>query len=73
MRCPNTLQEFSLEQRGKPCVTCEDLGQIPGCLGLDHPNVHGMISSIFSVSNVIIINYSWLLPSSHFVSQCSKS
>lgn len=39
--CPNYVDEFPLDKRGKPCVTCQDLGQVPGCIGAAHPRRQG--------------------------------
>lgn len=53
-RCPNTLQDFSLEIRAKACITCEMLGQVPGCLGLGHPRVRGISYSKIHHSIVFV-------------------
>ena len=63
-RCPNTLQDFSIETRGRPCPTCKDLGQNPGCLGLDHPSVPGM--NQFYLFIYLFIIYYLFIYFSHF-------
>jgi len=44
--CTNYVEEFPLEKRGKSCITCEDLGQVPGCIGAAHPRRQGIITFV---------------------------
>lgn len=67
-RCPNYVDEFPLETRGMPCVTCEDLGQIPGCIGAVHPRRRPstitsgiLLQEFFNNITIIMYNFGHLL------------